>query len=249
MRSTRRTLNFTNRIKIEATHMQVVAREDGGRGFLQVLKLDLSEYEIAEGSPIVLEAKISRYGNFRLELGATPSPNLASHLEIPKEFFSSAEVRIKVLEPNGSGKIVAFAEDVEVDIPETSGIRSMLPTIKVASFSHRVWRLKADANGFCIELNQNFPHVDEVTRSKEFLAIVIPDIIRQIAISIVSEDCPVSQHKVEKWQALFRAVHPDRNDLQTSEPENWADEVAEAFSKSEAFITEYANSWRRGAEE
>ena len=248
MRSTRRTLNFTNRIKIEATHMQVVAREDGGRGFLQVLKLDLSEYEIADGSPIVLEAKISRYGNFRLELGVTPSPNLASHLEIPKEFFTSAEVRIKVLEPNGSGKILAFAEDVEVDIPETSGIRSMLPTIKVASFSHRVWRLKADANGFCIELNQNFPHVDEVTRSKEFLAIVIPDIIRQIAISIASDDCPLSQHKVEKWQVLFRTVHQDRNDLQTLEPENWADEVAEAFSKSEAFISAYANSWRRGEE-
>lgn len=248
MRSTRRTLNFTNRTKIEATHMQVVAREDGGRGFLQVLKLDLSEYEIADGSPIVLEAKISRYGNFRLEIGATPSPNLASHLEIPKEFFTSAEVRIKVLEPNGSGKIVAFAEDVEVDIPETSGIRSMLPTLKVASFSHRVWRLKADANGFCIELNQNFPHVDEVTRSKEFLAIVIPDIIRQIAISIASENCPVSQQRREKWQALFRTVHQDRNDLQNLEPENWADEVAEAFSKSEAFITAYANSWRRGAE-
>ena len=248
MRSTRRTLNFTNRIKLEANHIQVVAREDSGKGFLQVMKLDLSEYEIADDSPIILEAKISRYGNFRLELGVAPNPNLTSHLEIPKEFFTSADVRIKVLEPNGSGRIVAFAEDVEVDIPETSGIRSMLPTIKVTSFSHRIWRLKADANGFCIELNQNFPHVDEVTRSKEFLAIVIPDVIRQIAISVASNDCPLSQHKVEKWQALFRTVHLDRNDLQTLEPENWADEVAEAFSKSEAFITPYANSWRRGAE-
>ena len=228
--------------------MQVVAREDGGRAFIQVMMLDLSEYQIDDDSPIVLEAKIRRYGNFRLELGVKRSPNLTSRLDIPKEFFNSAEVRIKVLEPNGSGKIVAFAEDVEVDIPETSGIRSMLPTIKVASFSHRVWRLKADANGFCIELNQNFPHVDEVTRSKEFLAIVIPDVIRQIAISIASEDCPVSQHRVEKWQALFRTVHQDRNDLQTQEPENWADEVAEAFSKSEAFTTAYANSLRRGAE-
>ena len=248
MRSTRRTLNFTNRTKIEANHIQVVAREDNGRGFLQVLNLDLSEYEIADDSPIILEAKISRYGNFRLELGVTPNPNLTARLEIPKEFFTSAEVRIKILEPNGSGKIVAFAEDVEVDIPETSGIRSMLPTIKVASFSHRVWRLKVDANGFSIELNQNFPHVDEVTLSNEFLAIVIPDVIRQIAISIASEDCPVSQLKVEKWQALFRSVHQDRLDLQSSEPENWADEVAEAFSKSETFITAYANSWRSGAE-
>ncbi len=229
--------------------MQVVAREDGGRGFLQLIKLDLSAYEITDGSPIVLEAKISRYGNFRLELGATPNPDLASHLEIPKEFFSSAEVRIKVLDPNGSGKLVAFAEDVEVEIPETTGIRSLLPTIKVASFSHRVWRLRADANGFRIELNQNFPHVDEVTRSKEFFAIAIPDIIRQIAISIASDGCPVSQQKVEKWQALFRTVYQDRTDMQTTEPENWADEVAEAFSKSEAFTIAYANGLRRGEEE
>jgi hypothetical protein len=228
--------------------MQVVAREDGGKAYLQLMKLDLSEYQIADDAPVILEAKISRYGNFRLELGVKRSPNLTSRLDIPKEFFSSAEVRIKVLEPNGSGKIVAFAEDIEIDIPETSGIRSMLPTIKVASFSHRVWRLKTDANGFSIELNQNFPHVDEVTRSKEFLAIVIPDVIRQIAISVASENCPVSQNKVEKWQALFRTVYQDRNDLQTLEPENWADEIAEAFSKSEAFIASYANSLRRGAE-
>ena len=225
------------------SRVQVVASIVGAQGFLQVHKLDLSGYELADGCSVILEAMTRRDGKIRLELGQTPQPELSRTLKIDPVFFSSARIRLKILDATGSGKIVASIDDVDVDIPETSGRRSLLPTLEVDTLVHRVWRLRVDSDGFCIELNRNFPLIGEVVRSNEFLAIVMPDVVRQIAISINDDDCPIPESLKNKWDRLFTSMYNDPQDLRTNDPELWAEEVAEALSGRHSLITGYQNNW------
>jgi hypothetical protein len=243
VKSTRRILNFTSRKTIDLSRVQVVASTEGGQGFLQVHKLDLSGYGIPDGCPVILEAMTRRDGKIRVELGVTPEPELTKKLKVEPIFFNSARVRLNILDASGTGKIVASVEDVDIDIPETSGLRSLLPTLEVENLVHRVWRLRVDNDGYCLEINKNFPLISEVVRSPEFFAIVMPDVIRQIAISIVDENCPIPDMLKNKWELLFAAAYSDPLDLKNTEPEAWADDVAEALSGRYSLITAYQNIW------
>lgn len=247
MKSTRRILNFTSRKSIDLSRVQVVALANGEEGFLQVHKLDLSGYGIPDGCPVILEAMTRRDGKIRVELGVTPDPELTKRLKVEPIFFSSARIRLNILDASGTGKIVASAEDVNVDIPETAGLRSLLPTLEVENLVHRLWRLRVDSDGFCLEINKNFPLVGEVIRSPEFLALVMPDVVRQIAISTVDENCPIPEVLKNKWDLLFASVYSDPLDLKNTEPDSWADEVAEALSGRHSLIILYQNM--RGEEE
>jgi hypothetical protein len=243
MKSTRRVLNFTSRKTIDLSRVQVIASNDGPEGFLQVVKLDLSGFGIPDGCPVILEAMNRRDGKIRMELGVTPQPELSRKLKVDPIFFTSVRVRLNVLDASGSGKIVASVEGVNIDIPETSGLRSLLPTLEVTNLVHRLWRMRIDGEGFCLEVNKNFPSISEVVRSSEFYAIVMPDVIRQIAISINDEQCPVPEVLKIKWERLFDSVYRDHQDLKNSEPENWADEVAEALAGRHSLIIRYQNNW------
>lgn len=243
MKSTRRVLNFTSRIAIEMSRVQVIAAENESSGSIKVQKLDLSGYAIADGSPVVLEAITRRDGKIRVELGSTPEPDLSKELRVSPVFFNSARVRINVLDSTGTGRIVASIEDVDVLIPEASGVRSLLPTLEVESLVHRVWRLRVDSDGFCLEINKNFPLIGEVVRSPEFLGMVMPDVIRQIAVSILNDDCPVPEVTKKKWDQLFSSVYSDPQDLRSNEPDSWADEVSEALSGRHSLIIGLQNSW------
>jgi len=243
MKSTRRVLNFTSRTTIDMSRVQVVASTEENKGFLQVHKLDLSGYAIPDGCPVVLSAMTRRDGKIRMELGVTPQPELTRKLQIDPIFFSSARIRLVILDASGSGRIVASVEGVDIDIPETSGLRSLLPTLEVENLVHRVWRLRVDNEGFCIEINKNFPLIGEVVRSPAFSAIVMPDVVRQIAISITDENCPIPELLKNKWDRLFSSVYSDPQDWRNTEPEAWADEVAEALSGRHSLIIPYRNNW------
>ena len=71
----------------------------------------------------------------------------------------------------------------------------------------------------------------------------MPDVVRQIAFSITEEDCPIPELLKNKWDRLFNAVYSDPQDLRNSEPESWADEVAEALSGRHSLIIPYRNNW------
>lgn len=244
MKSTRRVLNFTSRTTIDMSRVQVVASIDGNQGFLQVHKLDLSGYGIPDSCPVILEAMTRRDGKIRTELGVTPQPELTQKLPMDPIFFNSARIRLNILDASGSGRIVASVEDIDIQIPETSGLRSLLPTLEVENLVHRVWKLRVDNDGFCIEINKNFPQIFTVVRSNEFSAIVMPDVVRQIAICITREDCPIPEVLKDKWFRLFGSVYRDPNDLRKSDPEVWADEVAEALSGRHSLIIPYQFSMR-----
>ena len=244
MKSTRRVLNFTSRTTIDMSRVQIVASNDGNQGFLQVHKLDLSGYGIPDSCPVILEAITRRDGKIRMELGMTPQPELTRKLQVDPIFFSSARIRLNILDASGSGRIVASVEDVDIQIPETSGLRSLLPTLEVENLAHRVWKLRVDNDGFCIEINKNFPQIFTVVRSDEFFAIAMPDVVRQIAIWITREDCPIPEVLKDKWVRLFDSVYRDPQDLRNTEPEVWANDVAEALSRRHSLIIPYQNSMR-----
>ena len=185
-----------------------------------------------------------RDGKVRTELGVTPQPELVKKLEVDQIFFNSARVRLNILDASGSGRIVASIEDVDVEIPETAGLRSLLPTLEVENLTQRVWRLRIDSDGFCLEVKKSFPLIGEVVRSAEFYALVMPDVIRQIAISIASENCPIPEVLKNKWDRLFTTVFRDIEELKDTDPEVWADEVAESLAGRHSLIASYMHSWR-----
>jgi hypothetical protein len=168
------------------SRVQVVASIDGDQGFLQVHKLDLSGYGIPDSCPVILEAMTRRDGKIRIELGVTPQPELTRKLKVDPIFFSSARIRLNILDASGTGRIVASVEDVDIDIPETSGLR---------------------------------------------------------AFSVAGENCPIPEVLKNKWERLFGSIYSDPQDLKTTEPDAWADEVAEALSGRYSLINSYRNSW------
>jgi hypothetical protein len=169
-------------------------------------------------------------------------------LKVDPLFFNSARIRLNILDATGTGKIVASIEDVDVDIPETSGSRSLLPTLEVDDLNHRVWRLKIDNEGFCLEINKSFPSINEVVRSDVFKAIVMPDVVRQIATSVIDDDCPIPEALKSKWDRLFKSVYRDPNDYRNNDPDTWADEVAENLAGHYSLIVDYQNNVRDGQE-
>jgi len=230
------------------SRVQVVALNDDGQGFIQVHKLDLTGYGIPDGCPVILEATTRRDGKTRIELGLTPEPELTRMLKVDPLFFNSARIRLNILDAAGTGKIVASIEDVDVDIPETSGRRSLLPTLEVDDLIHRVWRLKIDNEGFCLEINKSFPSINEVVRSDEFKALVMPDVVRQIAISIIDDDCPIPEALKSKWDRMFNSVYRDPNEFRINDPDTWADEVAENLSGRYRLIVDFQNNLQDGQE-
>ena len=248
MKSTRRVLNYTNRTTIDMSRVQVVALNDGDQGFIQVHKLDLTGYGIPDGCPVILEAMTRRDGKTRIDLGLTPQPELTRMLKVDPIFFNSARIRLNILDAAGTGKIVASIEDVDVDIPETSGLRSLLPTLEVDDLIYRLWRLKIDSEGFCLEINKSFPSINEVVRSDEFKAIAMPEVVRQIAISVIDDNCPIPEALKSKWDRLFNAVYRDPNDYRNNDADTWADEVAETLSARYSLIVAYQNNWQDGQE-
>jgi hypothetical protein len=231
MRAARRTLNFTQRRKIEDRHILVVAKREGNSGRVELQVLNFDSYELPDGAPIILEVLTRRDGARRCDLGTTPHPKIAGGIELHPDFFDSARVRLKILHPDGSGRIIAAADDVDYETPDKAGTRSLLPALKVDDLGDRIWRLRTDPNGFLLEINRSFPRIDEVIRQPAFLALAMPDILRQIALALTDNQCEVAHAVQEKWTRLFANAFIDPTNLREEDPAQWADEVASRLVK------------------
>lgn len=246
MRATRRTLNYTSRQRIDKQHVRAIAREHGVTGLLEIIELDLKHYGLPDNSPVILETRTRRDGLKRVSLGATPILELSNYIELDPEFFSSVRVSIKILDPNGTGKIIGLAEEIDLEIPEKLGKRSLLPTFKVDGLGERIWRLRADSDGFALEVNKYFPKVGEVVHENNpaFLALVMPEVIRQIAYLVATETSEVAQTIQEKWNRLFEECYADTEGWRSERPQDWADAVAKALSEKFNVLNSYRSFWR-----
>ena len=241
MRPVTRTLKCYDYTTIAHKHVQLDVKFVDEIAKISFSRLELTSYQIPERSEIILEA-FARGAVPKLELlGYAPEFDLLKTIEVLKENLENTQFHLTILSPSDKVRKIAECRYLDVEIPAQTGGsgRSLLPTQKVDDLGSRLWRLRIADDGFCVEINRNKNQIDDIVASPEFKALVNPEITKQIALEIVNPDSVVAAIVKDKWERIFDSEYHDVNNLKDESPTEWADEVADAFTKKESWTTIY----------
>lgn len=184
-----RNFNYTDRIKIERTNVQVLMHtgDDGIPVFDAELKL--GDLGLPDHADVYVEAYFkSSYMRFHYgTVGNIYPPPDRRLTEIDSE---TASFRVKVVDQSASGKmLLALADGLVPDEEtglETAGRKSLLP-VKFADLDDEIWQLALEPQAMLL-VNRNVEGIRELVKtSKEFLGLVFPTVIRQILRHIAVE--------------------------------------------------------------
>jgi len=248
MRPVTRTLKCYDYSTIAHNHVQLDVKFIDEIARISFSKLELTSYPIPEKSEIVLEA-FARGAVPKLEiLGYAPKFDSLKTFEILKENLENTQFHLTILSPSDKVRKVAECRYLNFEIPAQLGGkgRSLLPTQKVDDLGLRLWRLRVAEDGFCVEINRHKSQIDDIVASPEFKALVNPEITKQIALEILNQNSVVATIIKDKWERIFDEEYQDVNNLKEDTPIEWADEIAEAFTKKELWTSIYLDQREEG---
>ena len=173
----------------------------------------------------------------------------------PLPEFDSPEgitFRVKVVGVSGDsdGKLLAAADGLKATMDGEPDDRQSLLPVRPADIGQLLWRLDFDDTGFpSLLINKFVPSGwSEFARQPYFRALVFPEVIRQVAAWVVENlsdamdnpDSPavpwVKYFKVELGQDLSTMTIPSGDEGGQQWALEWADEVAERFSRKHRFL-------------
>jgi hypothetical protein len=237
-----RSLNYTNRKKINREHIRLRLEKPKGQPLTFSADLELQAYKLPEHAKVYVEAYRNTYGGavyMRFPYGTAKS--LVPPADRSLTEFGGTEAvlfRVKVVDETATAKLVAEADQLHASAPEEKD-QSKLPLlyIKPEKLGDQIWKLDLTQDMPTVLINSEITDVHATARSPLFTALVYPAVIRQVLTQVLVID-ENSDIEGEGWQSKWLRFClslplvppvPEPGIENQAEIFSWIDDVAGSF--------------------
>jgi hypothetical protein len=209
-------LNYTERKRVKHEHVHLVLAETEHGELLSAEVTGLDGYGFPKDALVILEAQ-RRYESLRLDMGTVANPVALSEEPLGFDSLHGVVIRLKVIEPGSSGKLLGAADRLRPTSEDDAGAnRALLPFRASAELGGEVWRIEFDTGEPIALINSGLSDWNSFARSEGFVALVYPQILRQIAEWVMRSQSPEDGDEASDWarfiKKLGRQDWPDPND-------------------------------------
>ena len=244
--------NFTNRNPIEQQNVDIQLIF-GGEHVSFIPKIRFGNYEYPPTAHAYIE--VFRKGQLvRFDFGPMSSPHLLQEPSLD-EFGGPDDMmgllfRVKVVDPD-TKEILALSKPVRAGNDPGGSADSILPLARLPEDCNLLWKLDF-SDGPVLYINK---HLDtQVTKKDYFVALVYPEVMRQVLSHAFLYNFGQDEEWGEKWKRFaceIRHAPPFPNitltgskltEDQEAEIQEWIDKAVEA-SVTDKHLAEKANNW------
>lgn len=233
----KRTFNYTNRKRIERTDVRIILREEG-ESFVFDADINLADYRFPGKAAIYVEAYRENQW-MRFEYGTveriSPPPNRKL-----TEFHSPDGLlfRVRVVMESEKHKLYGEADRlpfVKAGSEEDKRRHIIIPQSS-SSLGDLLWKLELDEDIPRLLINSKaLPTWDSFARNDLFVALVYPEVLRQVLNKIVLAE-EFSEDDDDSWQSdwmrFAKAISESGklSDKDGEEKKEWIDSVVNNFA-------------------
>jgi len=201
-----RKFNYTGRKKIRRSDVRIdLLRDNKNRRYFN-LSLHLEELELPQTAQVYVEA-YHRSGYQRYDFGTVGEMRIPADRTLGSITAAVNPLfRVKVVDKTGShGRILAALDKIrpasEDNRPADS--RSLL-FVEYDDLGNTVWQLDLEGDWPVLRLNRTVDEISLIASSdNRFLALVYPEVLRQILIRILIEDEHTDPDCDDDWPSLW----------------------------------------------
>ena len=232
----KRTINFTNRQRIEKSRIDITILEAvGSEAPIFDARLDFEGLDLPPEARIVISS-YRRSFSMRFDWGTVGNPTAPEDRQLTE---TPVNPRFRVMVLDGSSRIYAMCDRITPSRGE-AGAKSLLWLDEVEGLGQEVWRLDmGDANPI-LQVNQAISKISTDARdSGIFRSLVIPEVLRSILRQALIEDGADPDGEAGEWEGWMEFLQqfdvgplpkPGSNDRRDSEETNsWIDQWVNAF--------------------
>jgi hypothetical protein len=195
--------NFTNRRDIPSELVKIEDLSTPVQNQLVVRDLDLSSFEFPDHARIWLSAQ-RHYLYQRFDLGRPSAPSIGTPVRL--DSFDAAGLagvsfRLLVVEP--AGKLLGSSK--LFSLPTAGRQSTPLLDMRSRDLGQEVWQLELDEEtGPLLLVNSRIPDPDTVVNSPMFISCVLPFLVKQIAVWMMTTEIDDNPDTVPgKWLRFF----------------------------------------------
>lgn len=248
-----RRFNYTGRIKIRRADVKIRSKVLSGILHFDAF-LNLNNYSLPADALVFIEAyRQTTWIRFAFgTVGCIQAPPEEQRLLKDFETADSILFRIKVTQSNDEHVILASADHISMVEPQdVSGIESLLH-VKPDDLGDEMWQLDLIGEPPILIVNKNVvADWRQLATSPIFIALVYPDVLRQILVKILSEGFRDLDDK-EDWRSkwlMFATIFPN---VDVKLPDkgadydaiiDWVDDVIIQFTRKLLLKEKFAKAW------
>lgn len=201
-----RKFNFTGRKKIRRASVRVdVLRDENDRRFFN-MALNLSDMRLPAEARIYLEA-YHRTAYQRFDCGTVADKRVPDDRYLDRIPESVTPLfRVKVVDrTQAHGRILAVLDRIRpARVDSQPGGGQSLLHVEYADLGHRVWELDLDGDWPALRLNRAAREISLIASGDDrFMALVYPEILRQVLQRIVITDAHTDPDCDDDWPSLW----------------------------------------------
>ncbi len=200
-----RNFNYTQRKKIGRDRVRIQIVRNSGRIPSFDAELQLGDLELPLDARVFIEAQ-NKTQYMRFDFGTVAALTAPPDCALT-EFDGSDDMgfRVKVVQPDGSkGKLLAEEDSIfPLTTEEAAGGREPLLYIRSAELGQQVWELRIEQDRTVLLLNTKVADRTAMARSKEFIALVYPAILRQIFVTIFTAERESISEDASEWRGQW----------------------------------------------
>jgi hypothetical protein len=251
----KRTFNYTGRRKIGRKDVAITLWQKNGSWSFEA-DLNLGDYHFPRNAEVWVEAHRQNLW-MQWPWGTVSSLRPASERKLAEfDVPDGILFRVRVVQPPGQEhhKLVGEADGIpfvkagEAEVPR----RHLIVPVPDA-LDQQLWKINFDTDPPSLSVNKDAqPSWKELARSPQFIALVYPDVLRQILLRVLLDDQWTDDDEDGGWQTdwmrftrgLGGLGQLPRPDLE-QDRENWIEEAVSAFCRR----LELRSMWDRAYDE
>lgn len=235
-RSVLRKLNFTDRVKIPKSNVQITLQREADGVLFFNPRLTLADVAVSGGARVYVEAYY-RTSYMRFDCGTVASLAIPVDRRLTEiESENAVRFRVKVVDHSVERhRIVAVADDIlAVAKGETSSGRVSLLPVNFDDLGEQVWRIHFESTGPVLELNNRIAGIEQMAKlDPRFFALVYPAAVGEILTYILLVESHDLADEADEWWGLWlRWADGLTESPLTDDRDNraaWIQEVVAAF--------------------
>ena len=202
-----RKLNFTGRKKIPRNRTMVTLLDTDKFPHSFDIQINLSDFGLPKEALVYVEA-YKRASYMRFNYGMVGNLKIPSNRDlIGIEAGTIPLFRVKIVDKSGQqGRIIAIADKIHPKgVEDANNEKISLLHIEFSEdLGDQVWRLDLTGDWPVVQVNNHLSSIKEIARSDAaFIALVYPEIVRQILNDIIESDQLDPKIDEDDWPSLW----------------------------------------------